>query len=159
MKGSTLVILSLILYSCNSDVNEKIIIDSKNKIRNVEIVENDTTKTIISIRNGKIESISRYLNNKMNGEQLKFYENGNLAKKIEASGGNKKGYNYEFYPSGSILSYNFYCEIYPCYYGVEYWNGPLNTLKKSIHYGKKGEIYKIRLFDSLGYFIKDTLPF
>lgn len=155
------VIIFLFLISCNeknSNQNKKIIIGKNDKIQSIEIVESDSTKSIIFIKDGKVENINKYKNEKLNGEQLRFYDNGMLSKKANVSNGVSEGYIYEFYPSGSILSYNYYCQIYPCYFGVEYWDNPLNTLKKSIHYGKKGSIDKVRLFDTLGNFTKDSIP-
>jgi hypothetical protein len=162
INSSIITILVLSIYACNSSdtkKNDRIVIIKSVKVQTIEVIENDSMKSIIIIKDGKVENIDKYKNGKLNGEQLKFYDNGLLSKKINTSNGITEGHKYEFYPSGSILSYNYYCQIYPCYFGVEYWDSPLNTLKKSIHYGKRGEIEKVKLFDTLGYFIKDSVPY
>jgi hypothetical protein len=156
------IIIVVVLSSCYDNTggeNGNIIIREQEKIKSIEIFENDSTKSVIILKDGKIETISKFKKGKLNGEQLKFFSNGNLSKKGGVSNGLSNGYIYEFYPSGSILSFNYYCQIYPCNFGVEYWDGPLNTLKKSIHYGERGNVDKVRLFDSLGYFIKDSFPY
>ena len=116
-------------------------------------------KTVVNFKNNRITNIIKLINNKENGERLLFYSNGKLSKKAIVSHGIYTDYCYEFYPSGSALAYTFYCGIYPSYFGIEYWDGPLNTMKKSIHYGERGKIERIRFFDSLGNFIKDSIPY
>jgi hypothetical protein len=166
MKKVSIKILSIfttmsLLYACNEKGrnSNNLVINNKDAISTITVIENDSMKSVITIKSGKVETLNKFLNEKLNGEQLKFYPKGGVAKKANVSVGISEGYVYEFYPSGSVLSYNYFCNIYPCYFGVEYWDNPLNTIKKSIHYGNKGNINKIRLFDTLGIFIKDSILF
>lgn len=166
MSNTKLFFLLLLLFfsvlnSCkNKEINnsESTIVISTKQNQNIELVNNDSEKTIINIDNGKIKHIYKLVNDNYDGEILRFHDNGILKLKTNVFNGVTNTHSYGFYDNGAIKDFTFYCDFYPCHFGVEYWNNPLSTVKKSIHYGEKGKIIKIKIFDEHGYHIKDSIP-
>ena len=155
-----IVVFCLFLFACKSNKKpETITLQKKDSIQKVEIVENDYTKTVINLKGAQIESIIKYVNNKMTGEQLSFHKNGFLSKKLQTLKGITEGHRYEFYESGAFMSHTYYKDIYPAFFGTQYWDGPYGLMKSSIHYKDRGEIERVRIFDTLGNFSKDSVPY
>lgn len=153
----TLIFISML--SCKSKTESTILrIDKNEKIHSIQLIENDSLKTVINVKDGKILSISKYRNKKLNGELLSFYQNGELSKKQQISDGISNGHYYEFYESGALAFHNYYCNLYPCLYGVELWDQCYEVMRTQIYYGERGEIKKLRLYDTLGNFLKDSIP-
>lgn len=129
-----------------------------NAISEVHFKLNDSVHFILTLQPNGLKSINRYKNHVLDGEQLVFGPNGQLVDKLTTKSGVSNGHQYQFFPSGSLKNFTYYEGIYPAYFGVEYWDNPLNTIHKSIHYGERGSIERIKLFDTLGYFISDSVP-
>jgi antitoxin component YwqK of YwqJK toxin-antitoxin module len=147
------------LFSCKTKKDGSVTIEKKDFVNRIILPQTDSSRLeIILNEDHSIKSVTRYSKSEFNGEQLSFHRNGRVAKKFEAWENVYHGHYYEFYESGAIAADNFFCNSYPCNYAAEYWDGPFGIMKKSIHYGDKGKIDRIRLFDTLGNFIKDSVP-
>jgi antitoxin component YwqK of YwqJK toxin-antitoxin module len=154
-----LFLLMMMCLSCNIQRDDALTIKREQPVSKIILPLSDSTRIEIRLNdNHSIKSITQYKKSEFNGEQLNFHQNGRLHKKFEAWENIYHGHNYEFFESGALAADNFFCNSYPCTYGAEYWDGPHGIMKKSIHYGTKGEIVRIKFFDSSGNFIKDSTP-
>ena len=147
----------IFLCSCRDNSDNRLTISPSSKSE-IKIDLNDSVYYLVTLKQNGFRSINRYTNDILDGEQLVFGELGKLEAKYTVKMGISSGHQYHFFESGSLKNYTYYKGIYPTYFGVQYWDNPLNTINESIHYGDRGRIDRIKFFDSLGYPIKDSIP-
>lgn len=141
-----------------------------NKNSNIEYSTNGKLKTIIItppnsnhrieynfFENGKLKSVHKYIDKLYDGEQLWFFSDGNLDRKIQFNNGKANGKAYYFYDSsGSLIHSRYFRDNREVLYGADYWdNDSLNIMKSSLHFNDSGQIYYKKNFDKDGKFLSE----
>lgn len=99
-------------------------------------------REILYYENGNLKSITNYINNLKEGEQLNFYQgNGKLESKLIFKNNSANGVAYWFYESGSMKALRYYVDNKECYFGIDYWDDPAGIFKSSLHFDGKGHLY------------------
>ncbi len=149
--------MTVSLLSCRSEKerSDTIELDAKG-VYKVVVKKSDSTSIIVEFDKGEIKSVLSYKYNSLHGEQLKF-KNERLVEKVETRNGASEGHEYLFYPSGALYLHNFFYNYKPYKYGVELWDECYEVMKKQIYYNDNGEVKRVRLFDSTGVHLRDSI--
>jgi antitoxin component YwqK of YwqJK toxin-antitoxin module len=150
------------LIGCNTGISNeknKVVFDRTNSLRYIYLKKNDSLSIQINLDSSLgIKSILELKKGIIDGQSLVFYPSGQLQKKVQSVGGVREGHTQYFYESGALWRDLYYYFGKPHTYAAEYWDGNYGITKYSIHFGERGKILKIKTFDSLGYFLKDSIP-
>lgn len=160
-KNSFLLVgLFLLVASCTSEIKDKAINNTKDTIK--KIVFNDKKEMKYTVvysfyKNGEIKEIHRY-NNKgqQSGEQLWFYSDGILEKKIPLMNDRAEGNGYFFYDTtGTLSGQRYYRNDNPVFHGTTYWEDSLPMIHSILYLNDSGNIYYKKSFDKNGNFINE----
>lgn len=165
MKLFKLILAATVLLSsigCNNSIpkkNGRIVIDGSEKIKTILLKKDDSVEIRI-VLDSALNFKSIYQTNRgiIEGQALIFYPDGRLEKKVLSEDGIRMGRAQYFYESGALKGDLYFYNGRPNVYGVEYWDGKYGLTKYSIHFDEHGKIEKMKVYDSLGYYIKDSVP-
>lgn len=142
---------------------KEIVLDEKGAAYCIIINKNDSQTLKIFIDSAlNLENLNAF--KKENGheisneQQVKFYENGKVALLLESVNGIPNGHTYKFYKSGALKNNTFYVNGRPLLNAIEYWDDNFGLFRESIHFYEDGQIAKIKVFDSLGHYLRDSIP-
>lgn len=148
-----------LIYSCKEKTLDISYYD-RNQIKDLTIFRKDTSdiKIVYSFyENGELKQIHRYnKKGEYTGEQLWFYPDGVLNRKIPKSNGEANGNGYYFYDSsGTLSAHRYFRNDKEVFHGAEYWEDSIGILKSSIYFNDSGHIYYKKNFDENGNFINE----
>lgn len=152
-------ILNVLFYSCKQKEIE-INYYKGNQIKTLTIYKRDSIgqKIVYSFyENGELEEVHRYnKEGKFTGEQLWFYPDGVLNRKIPKSNGEANGNGYYFYDStGTLSAHRYFRNNKEVFHGAEYWEDSIGITKSSLYFNDSGEIYYKKNFDKNGNLINE----
>ena len=106
---------------------------------------------------GAIKEIHRYNEkNEQYGEQLWFFDNGVLDRKIPIYNDKASGNAYYFYyNNGALKNDRYFRDNKQVFYGADYWGDSMGTMKSSLHFNDSGHIFYKKNFDESGKFISE----
>lgn len=151
--------IAFILYSCKRK-NFEINYYSENQIKDLIINRRDSSeiKIVYSFyKNGELESVHKYnKDGKFSGEQLWFYPDGMLNRKVSKIHGEANGNGYYFYNNtGTLSAHRYFRNNKEVFRGAEYWEDSIGIIKSLIYFNDSGNIYYKKDFDKNGNFINE----
>lgn len=149
----------VVFYSCKEKKqNEKYYNNGNLKEMIISGNDSDKINTVYTFyETGGIKELHR-LNDKKQfyGEQLWFFENGRLDRKISVYNNIAKGNAYYFYDSnGALKNFRFFRNDKEALYGGDYWGDSMDLMKASIHFNDSGQVFYKKNFDENGKFISE----
>lgn len=151
-------VFTLFFLSCNINKKSNVVIEyypsgSIKKIYVLNGKENDG-KEILYYENGNIKSLTNYVNNLKESEQLNFHESGGLLKsKLLFNKNIANGVAYWFYESGSLKASRNYDNDKQWHVGFDYWDGMFVVNKAVVRFDANGSVYYKMNFDTTGKFL------
>ena len=149
----------VVFYSCKEKKqNEKYY--NNGNLKEMIISGNDLdkiNKVYTFYETGGIKELHR-LNDKKQfyGEQLWFFENGRLDRKISVYNNIASGNAYYFYDSnGALKNFRFFKNDKEVLYGGDYWGDSMDLMKASLHFNDSGQVFYKKNFDKNGKFISE----
>jgi antitoxin component YwqK of YwqJK toxin-antitoxin module len=164
-KSINCILIAFLFYSASCSPNrskkekDTLTINKNDKIHTIRITKNDSITEVIQLDSQlNFVFIAEVNNGVISGPALNFYPNGQVSKKVDTKFGVRDGHVQYYYESGALKIDLFYYFGRPIIYGAEYYDGRYGITKYSIRFGDKKGIVKIKIFDSLGNFLRDSIP-
>ncbi|MGC4099977.1 toxin-antitoxin system YwqK family antitoxin [Ferruginibacter sp.] len=154
------LVLALIFCSCAGRSSKQITYYENGKIKSVIINNAGTDKLRIELsfyENGEVKEIHR-LNQEgqFQGEQLWFYNDGILDRKIPVQNGLAGGNAYYFYDTtGTLNGHRYFRMDKEVSYGADYWEDSLGIIKSSLLFNDSGQVIDAKFFDKNGHFVRE----
>ena len=149
----------IVLYSCVKKNRNDLIYYDNGTIKRMVIYKKDSDMVMTEYsfyENGEIKSVQRLNKGHLDGEQLWFYIDGKLEKKITYIDHKKQRNAYFFYDTtGALKNFRFYRSGREALYGVDYWGDSMDIIKASLHFNDSGQIFYKKNFDENGKLVSE----
>lgn len=154
------IVNGCLFFSCKERKSNKIKYYKESIIKELIVPNKEVLgDTIVCsfYENGNIKEIHRF-NRKGQyvGEQLFFYPDGTLDRKIRLKNGIADGNAYYFYDtSGTLNGHRYFRNDKEVFHGTDYWEDSIGIIQSSLYFNDSGQVYYKKNYDKNGNLISE----